>query len=95
MIFFPASSASVIMRIWYASEFSNADVRPIHMAINLASSGVMLLVCTLSWIMTLLSFQMCVMAVADPDVLTLLSKITAISLDNFCVFLNARLSFNE
>ena len=45
--------------------------------------------------MTLLSFHMYTIAVADPDVLTLPSEMTAISLDDFCIFLNARLSFNE
>ena len=35
------------------------------------------------------------MAVADPDVLTLPSATTAMSLDDFCVFSNAKLSFDE
>ena len=95
MIFFPALSLSVITRIWCVSELSNADMRPMCIAINSASNGVTLFVCALSQAMTLLSFQMCVMAVADPDVLTLPSIMTVISSDDFCVLSNTMLSFNE
>ena len=45
--------------------------------------------------MTLLSFQTCVMAVADPNVLTLPSAMTAISSYDLCVLSNAKLSFDE
>ena len=83
MIFFPASGASVMTRIWCASMFSNADVRPICMAINSTSIEVTLFVCALSLSMTLLSFYMCATAVADPTVLTLPSEITAMLLDDF------------
>jgi len=53
------------------------------MAINSASKGVMLTACALSWEMTLLSFQVWAIAVANPDVLTLLSEMIATSLDDF------------
>ena len=95
MIFFSASRASVMTRIWCVSEFSNACMRPMHMAINSASTRVMLFVWALSRAMTLLFFQTCAMAVADPDVLTLPSMITAISSYDFWVLSNAKLSFNE
>ena len=53
MIFFPPLSESVMTRICCASEFSKAAVRPMHMAINLASSGVMLIAYALSCALTL------------------------------------------
>jgi len=64
-------------------------------AINSASSGVTLFAYALSRVMTLLSFQTCVMAVADPIALTLPSVMTAISANTFHVLLNAMLSFDE
>ena len=83
MIFFPALSASVITRIWCASAFSKADVRPIRMAINSVSNEVTLFVCALSLLMTLLSFHTCAMAVADPTTLTLPSEIMTMLLGDF------------
>ena len=58
MIFFPASRESVMTRTCCTSESSRVHVRPMHIAINSASSGVMLFACALSCAMTLLSFQM-------------------------------------
>ena len=57
MIFFSASSTSMMTKIWCAFEFLKADVRPIHMAISSASSRVTLFVYALSCAMTLLSFH--------------------------------------
>ena len=95
MIFFPASSASVMTRIWCASAFSKADVRPIRIAINSASNKVTLFVCALSLSITLLSFHTCAMAVADPTALMLPSEITAMLLGDFWTFSNTRLSSDE
>ena len=82
VIFFPASSESVMTRIWCASMFSKADARPIRIAINSASNEVILFERALSVLITLLSFHTCAMTVADPVVLTLPSEITAMSLDD-------------
>ena len=95
MIFFPASKESVMTRTCCASDSSRARVRPMRIAINSASSEVMLFACALSCAITLLSFQMWATAVADLTVLTLLSEMMAMSLDEFWVSLNARLSFKE
>ena len=82
VIFFPASSESVMTRIWCASVFSKAAVRPIRMAISSASIEVMLFEWALSVSITLLSFHTCATAVADPTALTLPSEMTAMSLDD-------------
>ena len=95
MIFFPTSNVSVMTMIWCVFEFSSANMRPMHIAISLASNGVILVACALSQLVTLLSFQMWVIAVVEPIILTLLSVMTVISTGAFCVSLNATSSFDE
>ena len=95
MIFFPTLSEFVMTRIWCISKLSIADMRLICIVINSAFNGETLFVCTLRQAVTLLSFHMYITAVADPNALTLPSKMTAVSLNDFCVFSKARLNFDE
>ena len=95
MILFPAASKSVMTIIWYASVFSSTNMRPMCIAMSSASNGMMLVVWALRQLVTLLSFQMWVTAVAEPIALTLLSVMTVIFIEVICVLLKTMSSFDK